>query len=87
MKHCGYDNHLSLYTFLGIRMLDGWITDRVEAESLSFNRNYIDIYSGSWGPDDTGLIYEGPGRLASIAFRTGAMTVMLFPKICFTTNP
>ncbi|VDL59765.1 unnamed protein product [Hymenolepis diminuta] len=59
----------------GIRMLDGTITDRVEAESLNFNQNYIDIYSGSWGPDDTGRIYEGPGRLASEAFHKGATTV------------
>lgn len=56
-------------------MLDGTITDRVEAESLNFNQNYIDIYSGSWGPDDTGLIYEGPGRMASEAFHKGATTV------------
>ncbi|CDS42286.1 proprotein convertase subtilisin:kexin type 5 [Echinococcus multilocularis] len=58
----------------GIRMLDGTITDRVEAESLNFNQNYIDIYSGSWGPDDTGQIYEGPGRMASEAFHKGATT-------------
>ncbi|VDK21054.1 unnamed protein product [Taenia asiatica] len=58
----------------GIRMLDGTITDRVEAESLNFNQNYIDIYSGSWGPDDTGHIYEGPGRMASEAFHKGATT-------------
>uniref|UniRef100_A0A0V0J8S6 Proprotein convertase subtilisin/kexin type 5 n=1 Tax=Schistocephalus solidus TaxID=70667 RepID=A0A0V0J8S6_SCHSO len=56
----------------GIRMLDGRITDRVEAEALSHQRNYIDIYSGSWGPDDTGVIYEGPGTLASDAFQLGA---------------
>lgn len=56
-------------------MLDGTITDRVEAESLNFNQNYIDIYSGSWGPDDTGHIYEGPGRMASEAFHKGATTV------------
>lgn len=56
-------------------MLDGTITDRVEAESLNFNQNYIDIYSGSWGPDDTGRIYEGPGRMASEAFHRGATTV------------
>uniref|UniRef100_A0A5K3FCV6 Peptidase_S8 domain-containing protein n=1 Tax=Mesocestoides corti TaxID=53468 RepID=A0A5K3FCV6_MESCO len=62
------------YCFLGIRMLDGTITDRVEAESLNFNQNYIDIYSGSWGPDDTGIIYEGPGRMASEAFHKGATT-------------
>lgn len=64
-----------LFLCIGIRMLDGTITDRVEAESLRFNQNYIDIYSGSWGPDDTGLIYEGPGRLATEAFHKGATSV------------
>ncbi|VDN34809.1 unnamed protein product [Dibothriocephalus latus] len=58
-------------------MLDGRITDRVEAEALSYRRNYIDIYSGSWGPDDTGVIYEGPGTLASEAFQVGATKVSL----------
>lgn len=33
-------------------MLDGDVTDLVEAKALSFNRDYIDIYSASWGPDD-----------------------------------
>ena len=30
-------------------MLDGILTDAIEATSLSYNRNYIDIYSCSWG--------------------------------------
>ena len=33
----------------GIRMLDGSISDSVEARSLSFNSDHIDIYSSSWG--------------------------------------
>ncbi|KAL3316961.1 Proprotein convertase subtilisin/kexin type 6 [Cichlidogyrus casuarinus] len=55
----------------GIRMLDGKITDRVEAETLLFNSNHIDIYSGSWGPEDEGEVFEGPGQLASYAFSRG----------------
>jgi hypothetical protein len=38
----------------GIRMLDGHVTDRIEAEALTFNHNYVDIYSASWGPSDDG---------------------------------
>ena len=38
----------------GIRMLDGEVTDAVEAKSLNHNQDYIDIYSASWGPDDDG---------------------------------
>ena len=35
-------------------MLDGDVTDAVEARSLSLNNQHIDIYSASWGPDDDG---------------------------------
>ena len=40
-------------------MLDGDVTDEVEARSLSYARNHIDIYSASWGPDDDGVTVEG----------------------------
>lgn len=55
----------------GVRMLDGRVTDRVEAESLSLNPQYIDIYSASWGPSDDGMTVEGPGTLATAAFTNG----------------
>lgn len=55
----------------GIRMLDGEVTDAVEAESLSFNKDHIDIYSASWGPDDNGEVVDGPGQLAKKAFIEG----------------
>lgn len=35
-------------------MLDGHVTDRVEAEAIAYNHKYIDIYSASWGPNDDG---------------------------------
>ncbi|KAI0989066.1 hypothetical protein GJ496_003756 [Pomphorhynchus laevis] len=53
-------------------MLDGDISDRVEAASLSFRPDRIDIYSASWGPDDNGKVVDGPGRLAKKAFEEGA---------------
>ncbi|CAF1279669.1 unnamed protein product [Didymodactylos carnosus] len=56
----------------GIRMLDGDVTDSVEARSLSYRSDHIDIYSASWGPNDDGLVVEGPGRLTQIAFEDGA---------------
>ena len=52
-------------------MLDGDVSDAVEAASLSFNRTHIDIYSASWGPDDDGRVVDGPGRLARLAFLNG----------------
>ena len=42
----------SFECYTGIRCLDGEVSDVVEALSLGFNVNYIDIYSSSWGPND-----------------------------------
>ncbi|XP_063990950.1 furin-like protease 1 isoform X1 [Diachasmimorpha longicaudata] len=55
----------------GVRMLDGDVTDAVEARSLSHNSHYVDIYSASWGPDDDGKTVDGPGELATRAFTEG----------------
>ncbi|KAG8180866.1 hypothetical protein JTE90_016881 [Oedothorax gibbosus] len=57
----------------GVRMLDGDVTDAVEAQSLSLNPEHIDIYSASWGPDDDGKTVDGPGPLASTAFKEGIL--------------
>eukprot|EP00088_Acartia_fossae_P058133 TRINITY_DN6795_c0_g1_i11.p1 TRINITY_DN6795_c0_g1~~TRINITY_DN6795_c0_g1_i11.p1 ORF type:complete len:903 (-),score=171.96 TRINITY_DN6795_c0_g1_i11:717-3425(-) len=58
----------------GVRMLDGDVTDAVEARSISLNNQHIDIYSASWGPDDDGKTVDGPGRLARQAFIKGIET-------------
>ncbi|XP_076750015.1 furin-like protease 1 isoform X1 [Xylocopa sonorina] len=55
----------------GVKMLDGDVTDAVEARSLSLNPQHIDIYSASWGPDDDGKTVDGPGELATRAFIEG----------------
>ncbi|XP_019410471.1 PREDICTED: proprotein convertase subtilisin/kexin type 5 isoform X4 [Crocodylus porosus] len=55
----------------GVRMLDGDVTDMVEAKSLSLNPQYIHIYSASWGPDDDGKTVDGPASLARQAFENG----------------
>ncbi|XP_050537397.1 furin-like protease 1, isoforms 1/1-X/2 isoform X1 [Daktulosphaira vitifoliae] len=55
----------------GVRMLDGDVTDAVEARSLSLNSQHIHIYSASWGPDDDGKTVDGPGELATRAFLEG----------------
>ena len=57
-------------------MLDGEVYDAVEAESLSYNRGHIDIYSASWGPDDDGRVVDGPGVKAKKAFIDGVKLVM-----------
>ena len=59
----------------GVRMLDGDVTDAVEASSLSLNPQHIDLYSSSWGPDDDGRTVDGPARLAKKAFSDGVQKV------------
>ncbi|XP_008835373.1 proprotein convertase subtilisin/kexin type 4 [Nannospalax galili] len=55
----------------GVRMLDGTVTDIVEAQSLSLQPQHIHIYSASWGPEDDGRTVDGPGILTREAFRRG----------------
>ncbi|PKK16749.1 hypothetical protein A306_00000336, partial [Columba livia] len=55
----------------GVRMLDGAVTDVVEAQSLSLRPQHIHIYSASWGPTDDGKTVDGPGVLAAEAFHRG----------------
>ncbi|KAA8585691.1 hypothetical protein FQN60_004385, partial [Etheostoma spectabile] len=54
-----------------IRMLDGDVTDLVEAMSVGIRPDYIDIYSASWGPKDDGKTVDGPGLLTKQAFEKG----------------
>ena len=56
-------------------MLDGDVTDAVEASSLSLQPQHIDIYSSSWGPDDDGRTVDGPAKLARKAFADGILHV------------
>ena len=56
----------------GVRILDGNLLDVLEARAISFNRDHIDIYSASWGPDDDGMTVDGPGPLAKTALEDGA---------------
>ena len=56
-------------------MLDGEVTDAVEAQSLALNPQHIDVYSASWGPDDDGRTVDGPGPLARQAFLHGIIKV------------
>jgi len=66
---------LLLVLHAGIRMLDGDVSDSVEAQALSFNPQHVDIYSASWGPEDNGRVVEGPDTLARHAFHRGILQV------------
>jgi len=61
-------------------MLDGDVSDSVEAQALSFNPQHVDIYSASWGPEDNGRVIEGPDTLASEAFLHGILRVRSHSK-------
>lgn len=69
----------------GVRMLDGEVTDMVEAQSLSLNPQHIDIYSASWGPEDDGKTVDGPAKLAKEAFLRGVTEVCMCVcvRVCF----
>ena len=67
-----------VFCVLGVRMLDGDVTDSVEAKSLSYHPQHIHIYSASWGPDDDGRTVDGPATLARNAFYNG------ITKVCTT---
>lgn len=45
--------------------------DAMEAAALSFNNQYIDIYSNSWGVDDDGMSVKKPRDLTSKALELG----------------
>ncbi|XP_064596448.1 neuroendocrine convertase 2-like [Liolophura sinensis] len=57
----------------GVRMLDGGVTDFLEASALSFKQNYVHVFSASWGPRDDGKTLEGPYPLAVKAFENGVL--------------
>lgn len=59
----------------GIVLLDGKTDDEMESRALTNAISMVDIYSGSWGPKDDGLMVDGPGVLAQMAFEIGATQV------------
>lgn len=75
--HCFRGSCVWTVLSAGVRMLDGDVTDAVEAKSLSLNPQHIHIYSASWGPDDDGQTVDGPGPLARKAFHDGVTSVWI----------
>ena len=63
--------------YSGVRMLDGYITDALEAQAIGHRNDYVDIYSCSWGPCDDGSTLEGPNYLASGALEHAIEEVFL----------
>ena len=55
----------------GIRILDGPITDLLEARALTYKAEQVDIRSASWGPRDDGAHMEYPGKFVNLALEEG----------------
>ena len=53
-------------------------TDIEEATALSYERDIIDVYINSWGPDDDGKIIMGPRTLTKLTLKTGVREVRVF---------
>lgn len=73
----------------GIRMLDQpFMTDIIEASSISHMPQIIDIYSASWGPTDDGKTVDGPRELTLQAMADGVNKVIIIVTvICFVVVP
>lgn len=57
-------------------MLDQpFMTDIIEASSISHMPQLIDIYSASWGPTDNGKTVDGPRELTLQAMADGVNKV------------
>ena len=61
--------------FPGIRILDGPVTDALEAKALMYQKDHIDVKSASWGPHDDGRTMEGPSPACKEALQKAVKTV------------
>ncbi|XP_060578568.1 proprotein convertase subtilisin/kexin type 7-like [Ruditapes philippinarum] len=55
----------------GLKLLDGPLTDSMEADAFTKFFQINDIYSCSWGPDDDGKTVDGPHVLAAAGMKHG----------------
>ena len=72
-------NELTCTLTAGIRILDGKVTDSMEAEALTHKMDQVEIYSASWGPPDDGSVMEGPGPHCARALEKCATQVRQAP--------
>ncbi len=64
-------------------MLDQpFMTDIIEASSISHMPQVIDIYSASWGPTDDGKTVDGPRELTLQAMADGVNKVRQHHSCC-----
>ena len=68
-------DHICEFLFTGIRILGEGLTDAVKAKGLGFRRDYVDIYSNSWGPEDNGHGVAEIGVMTENVLSQGALKV------------
>jgi hypothetical protein len=49
-------------------------SDVIESSALGYRNDYINIYSNSWGPSDSGYHVDGPGELLTATLENGVKT-------------
>ena len=71
----GNSFHISIHA--GILLIAFGQTDVTEAKALGYRDDVIQIYSNSWGPQDTGFLVEGPDKLTKRALAAGVQEVLV----------
>lgn len=66
-NHCGQGVAPNA-TLVGLRLIARPVTDLQESQALSKYFASVDIYSNSWGPEDSGHGLDAPGRLVRETF-------------------
>ncbi len=59
---------------VGLRLIAGDVSDRQEAEAMSWESGLIQIKNNSWGPQDSLVELEDAGELVKAAFKTTCET-------------
>lgn len=72
-----YVHTITFSLCLGIRFNLNSSSDLIESSALGFRNSYIDIYSNSWGPIDSGYTVDGPGELLTTTFENGIRNVSI----------
>lgn len=73
------------YLPTGIRINLGYLLDVTEAQALSYNNDYVQIYSNSWGPPDNGFLVQGPGYYSGRTLKEGVSEVFVTKRYHITT--
>ena len=61
--YSNYNYTATLYCDSGLRLNLSYTFDLTQATILGYHDNYVDVYSNSWGPMETGFSVDGPEYL------------------------